>query len=231
MSECGCEDLKPRIKQLEEEKKAPLAGEKAAAREAEEVSEPCADGSWLSRCPVCKTSELLPVQDKKLFGLVTLHWLECDCGAVFHAMGEQYRLVQISDESNPVWREYGEQNLTAREWKTIAHGGLSDAKLTEFERRPQKSRVDEAGTTYIQRQMSTAQRLQHEGLAIEKRWLTVGDDSVCEVCRSNGVSGWIPLDELFPSGHDAPLAHPGCRCDLLSRRIGAGQSTRQEPQA
>jgi len=189
------------------------------------------EDSWLDRCPVCKAGALSLVEDKKVFGLVTLHWVECNCGAVFHAMGEEYRLVQVSDESNPVWQEYGKQNLTAREWRTIALGELSDAKLREFERRPQRSRVDEAGTTYIQRQMSTAQWLQDEGLPMEKLWVSVGDDSVCDVCRSNEVAGWIRLDDLFPSGHDGPLAHPGCRCDLHSRRMGATYGARQEAEA
>lgn len=145
--------------------------------------------SWLERCPVCKVGALSLVEDKKLLGVLTLHWVECDCGAVFHALGEEYKLMQVSDESNPVWQEYGKQSLTARAWRTIALGGLSDQKLAELERRPQKSRVDEAGITYTQRTIATALWLQEQGLPVEKSWLTVEDDSVCDTCQSNALAG------------------------------------------
>jgi len=47
-----------------------------------------------------------------------------------------------------------------------------------------------------------------------KKWITVGDDYVCSICRQNESQNWIPIGQAFSSGHLMPPAHPGCRCDL-----------------
>jgi hypothetical protein len=57
------------------------------------------------------------------------------------------------------------------------------------------------------------------GRAAEKRWITVGDGRVEEVCEGNERAGWIPFEESYPSGHDAPLAHSQCRCDEEQRIV------------
>jgi SPP1 gp7 family putative phage head morphogenesis protein len=55
------------------------------------------------------------------------------------------------------------------------------------------------------------------GLVALKQWLTAEDDDVEEECLENaaagpGGDGVIPLDDDYPSGDDAPPAHPNCRC-------------------
>ena len=35
-----------------------------------------------------------------------------------------------------------------------------------------------------------------------------------EICMPNVLQGWIPIDEDFGSGDDAPAAHPNCDCSL-----------------
>lgn len=45
-------------------------------------------------------------------------------------------------------------------------------------------------------------------------WRTMGDDRVEQVCADNEAVGPVKLGDLFPSGHDAPPAHPQCRCWL-----------------
>lgn len=45
-----------------------------------------------------------------------------------------------------------------------------------------------------------------------KEWLLDGDP--CEVCIGNADAGPIPLDQPFPSGDQAPTAHPRCVCAL-----------------
>lgn len=52
------------------------------------------------------------------------------------------------------------------------------------------------------------------GVVQGKEWLTAGDDRVSEDCEENASAGTLGLDELFPSGDDAPPAHPNCRCTL-----------------
>jgi SPP1 gp7 family putative phage head morphogenesis protein len=51
-----------------------------------------------------------------------------------------------------------------------------------------------------------------QGIAVQKEWLTAGDDLVSEECQANEDQGPIPLDDDFDSGDDAPPLHPNCRC-------------------
>lgn len=48
------------------------------------------------------------------------------------------------------------------------------------------------------------------GLHIMKEWL-LGEDP-CDECVDNADEGPIELDDEFPSGDDAPPAHPNCEC-------------------
>ena len=84
--------------------------------------------------------------------------------------------------------------------------------------------VTEVGMAYEAGNRTVANSLSEMGLQMEKSWLTAGDNRVCsEECELNQNaapenSGWIPIDEPFPSGHQQPLAHPACRCAALYRR-------------
>jgi hypothetical protein len=50
--------------------------------------------------------------------------------------------------------------------------------------------------------------------ATTKRWVTVIDPHVCEVCKTNEAQGDIPIEEPFASGHFYPPAHSSCRCTV-----------------
>lgn len=52
------------------------------------------------------------------------------------------------------------------------------------------------------------------GVKLKKIWLP--DAEACDICLDNGDAGPIDLDDTFPSGDDAPQAHPNCRCVLAS---------------
>jgi hypothetical protein len=43
-------------------------------------------------------------------------------------------------------------------------------------------------------------------------WVTAMDQNVCGTCQDNSDAGPVPLGQVFPSGDEAPPAHPGCRC-------------------
>jgi len=53
------------------------------------------------------------------------------------------------------------------------------------------------------------------GVKVKKAWSTAQDEKVEEECRKNEEAGAIDLDDVFPSGHAAPLCHPRCRCALI----------------
>lgn len=52
------------------------------------------------------------------------------------------------------------------------------------------------------------------GVVTGKRWLMADDEGACDDCEENANAGVIGIDDTFPSGDDAPPAHPNCRCDL-----------------
>ena len=54
---------------------------------------------------------------------------------------------------------------------------------------------------------------QDAGVKVLKEWLP--DAEACEVCLENADAGAIPIEDDFPSGDDAPPAHPHCECALV----------------
>lgn len=81
--------------------------------------------------------------------------------------------------------------------------------------------VTETGQAFMDGQLEQARQRVARGIAIEKSWLTVGDDRVSEGCQANQAKGWIDFGQLFPSGHASPLRFPGCRCAMQTRRKAA----------
>ncbi len=73
----------------------------------------------------------------------------------------------------------------------------------------------EIGDAYSRGQLETAARMVELGLEVEKAWLTVGE--ACPICDANEAEGWLDSEGSFSSGHDAPTAHPACRCALKVR--------------
>lgn len=78
--------------------------------------------------------------------------------------------------------------------------------------------VTEAGQAYEEGSRIVAVGMAERGIPIEKYWRTSGDDRVSAGCRDNQAAGWLPVAEMFPSGHDRPLRFPGCRCTAQYRR-------------
>lgn len=58
------------------------------------------------------------------------------------------------------------------------------------------------------------------GVVAMKQWVTAEDDLVEEDCLDNAAAGAngdgvLALDDDYPSGDDAPPAHPNCRCVIV----------------
>lgn len=58
--------------------------------------------------------------------------------------------------------------------------------------------------------------------AVAKRWITVGDDLVDEICEANEAEETININDSFQSGDMRPPAHPNCRCVLEFDVINLG---------
>lgn len=110
-------------------------------------------------------------------------------------------------------------NRTAKELRQLYIGWTTPTPHAHIRDRAELIAVTEMGNAYEHGNYQQAKDVETALGGVEKSWLTVGDARVdLEHCRSNEQQGWIPLEDAFQSGHDVPLAHPGCRCTALYRR-------------
>ena len=87
-----------------------------------------------------------------------------------------------------------------------------------FNNRGELIAVTEIGNAYEEGSLLATQQLIDSGLEMEKRWSGPDDDRTSQPCKDNLAAGWISFDTEFPSGHQRPLEHPGCRHTNLYRR-------------
>lgn len=78
--------------------------------------------------------------------------------------------------------------------------------------------INEARTAYEVGAESSAKSIDSAGIDMLKRWVTVGDSRVSDLCAANEDAGWMGVKEVFPSGHSTPPRFPGCRCDAEYKR-------------
>ena len=68
--------------------------------------------------------------------------------------------------------------------------------------RAQRIAVYEIGTAYEQGKRMAAQEMAGQGLRMEKKWQSAGDERVRRAHRENQGVGWIGMDGPFPSGDE-----------------------------
>ncbi|MEE9401240.1 MAG: phage minor head protein [Dehalococcoidia bacterium] len=124
----------------------------------------------------------------------------------------QRLIIQAADEGMSYSR-------LARVIRTQFEGFAGLKPQLHIRNRAELIAVTEVGDAYSEANLIIGRTLQDAGERMEKRWLTIGDGRVSDGCAANQAVGWIPLDDAFPSGHQRPLRFPGCRCDLLQRRV------------
>lgn len=87
------------------------------------------DLSTSKKCIACQMGIMSPKTEKVFCGLFSRDSIICEkCGATFRKSDSAYKFVKINDRANNIWKEYGRQTLTAREWVNIGNGGMSDEK-------------------------------------------------------------------------------------------------------
>ena len=89
---------------------------------------------------------------------------------------------------------------------------IQDAAAFSPERAEMIART-EIITANAQGSLSGFKAAQSIGVKVKKEWLP--DAEACPICLENSDAGPIDLDEEFPSGDDAPTAHPNCECVLI----------------
>jgi hypothetical protein len=101
--------------------------------------------------------------------------------------------------------------------KELIESGMAESKISDLLDKRKEELIKERARTIATTEMGQAMEdgsLAHEKEqgATHKVWITSQDDKVSDICYENAAAGPIPIDEQFPSGHDAPLGHVGCRC-------------------
>lgn len=117
------------------------------------------------------------------------------------------KLVLQGAEQGKTYKEIGKEiDDLIRSWPRKAAGIQSRGELIA---------ITEMGEAYEEGRREVQDELEKSGLDVEKSWLTAGDEKLCPVCTSAEADGWISSKEEFSNGESSPLAHAGCRCDLL----------------
>lgn len=107
----------------------------------------------------------------------------------------------------------------AREIRARFKGFSTPSPLKHIRSRAHLVAVTEVGDAYEAGNRAVIDDLVDAGLTMEKSWSTTGDGRVDPICDGNEAEGWIPVADIFSSGDGEPLAHPGCRCSALFRRV------------
>lgn len=136
-------------------------------------------------------------------------------------VGKKWVDGELVDNPNPVWAISETTRDMVRD--TVARGieeGKGIAALEEDiassyafsdERAAMIART-ETIRAHNQGALTGYQVASEVGVAVQKEWL-VGD-GCCDICQENADEGAIDIDDDFPSGDDAPPAHPNCRCSI-----------------
>ena len=110
------------------------------------------------------------------------------------------------------------QNALATAWDA---GGTYDSMVTAITDTFEDfttTRAELIATTEVADAYNSGRQQIAEDLGFEEHaWETESGDP-CIVCEENEDAGFIDIDEDFPSGDDAPTAHPGCLCLVNFRK-------------
>lgn len=101
-----------------------------------------------------------------------------------------------------------DQGLTMDELATEIEGSFSFS--------PERARMIARTETSLADTAGQVAAYKESGVVSGKQWTTSQDDKVSEECLANEAAGVIGLDEVFPSGDEAPPAHPNCRCAVVA---------------
>lgn len=106
-------------------------------------------------------------------------------------------------------------NRTVKEIRALFAGFSATAPQAHIRNRAELIAVNELGNAYSAGSLFVGRDLKSQGYAIEKAWALAANP--CPMCQGNAAQGWIDIDKVFSSGHDAPCGHPACRCSLTTR--------------
>jgi hypothetical protein len=120
--------------------------------------------------------------------------------------------------------------------RTLLRGTLTDAFAEEWTKAELTSALEESyafsearaqliARTEVSRALVQGNLATYKasGLDLVKTWVLGSEHDVDDECDENAASDPVALDDAFPTGDDAPPAHPNCTCDVLVTPAAAGE--------
>jgi hypothetical protein len=133
-------------------------------------------------------------------------------------VGKTYHGEILVDNPTPGWsiKESTRDMLRSTIGQAIEEGWSSDRLASEIEDSAAFSAT--RAETIARTELAFANTngamtgYRASGVVVGKVWL-LGEEA-CDECLGNADAGQIGIDDMFPSGDDAPPAHPNCVCDV-----------------
>lgn len=128
----------------------------------------------------------------------------------------------LIDNPNARWRiDDATRDMLRSTITTALDEGVSQEELQEriensyafSEERAQMIARAEVGNANSEGALQGYREAAEAGIKVRKQWLP--DVGACEICQANADAGPIDLDDTFPSGDEAPMAHPNCECSVV----------------
>ena len=116
---------------------------------------------------------------------------------------------EITETTRDMLRKTIEQGLA----DNIGNKAIADLIEESYGFSPARAKViatTEIANVNSESSLETYKEAKAEGLDVKKAWLL--GPKPCQICKDNADAGAIDLEEPFPSGDQAPCAHPNCVC-------------------
>lgn len=91
---------------------------------------------------------------------------------------------------------------------------LRDAIIDNYGFSPARSLMIARTERQLAQNKGALKAAKASGVVTRKRWVLASEHPMDDECDENDHDGWIPVDEDFTSGDDAPPAHPNCACNV-----------------
>ncbi|MGH3376330.1 MAG: phage minor head protein [Actinoallomurus sp.] len=105
------------------------------------------------------------------------------------------------------------EQLAARLAQALRDGWSSDRLSRELrDVLDNPSNADTVAQTEISRAQSQASLDTYRQMGVAATEWLISPSNVCIVCETNANASPVRLGQIYPSGDDAPPAHPNCRC-------------------
>jgi portal protein len=133
-------------------------------------------------------------------------WADAHAAEMLSVKGDESIIVTT--------REMVRASISAGLSDNVGASAMADILQDLYAFSPERAAViatTEIGSANSQGALQGYKEAAAAGVGVKKEWLVM-EGEACDECQGNADDGAIELDDVFSSGDDAPLAHPGCVC-------------------